>query len=82
MKKKSVMKLISCFAAAMALTLLPLIPAKAASNAGYGDDGSKWNFTGSYLGYAQYDDSLLTNTATYGYNGTPCYMRGNVESKY
>lgn len=53
------------------------------SNAGYGDDPyAKWSFTGSYLGFANYDATLLTNASTFDYNGTPCYMQGNGEAAY
>lgn len=52
-------------------------------NAGYGDDPSAiWQLTGSRLGFAQYDGSLLTNASTFDYNGAPVYMQGNGEAAY
>lgn len=52
------------------------------ADANYGDDGSKWAFTGSHLGFANYDGTLLHDAATFDYNGTPCYMQGNGEAAY
>lgn len=52
------------------------------ANAGYGDSGEKWHFTGSRLGYANYDGTLLKNTSAFDYNGAPVYMQGNGEALY
>lgn len=45
-----------------------------------GDTDKPWTFTGSRIGYAQYDGSLLVNAYTY-YNGNFVYMQGNGEMK-
>lgn len=47
-----------------------------------GDQPTPWNFTGSYIGYAQYDGTLLINQSTYDWEGRACYMQGNGEAKY
>lgn len=51
-------------------------------NAGCGDTDTTWKFTGSYIGYANYDGTLMKDQATYDWNGTPCYMQGNGEALY
>lgn len=50
-------------------------------DAAYGDTEEKWHFTGSLLGYAQEDGTLLTNAKQVDEKGKKRYLQGNGEAK-
>lgn len=51
-------------------------------NAEYGDTGEKWNFTGTYLGFANFDGTLLHDIFANDMDDKKVYMQGNGEAKY
>ena len=45
-------------------------------------DGNPFDKAGGKYGYAMEDGSLMTNTATYDWEGRLCYLQGNGVAKY